>query len=56
MLEAATEAGNSVISTLSGEDNTDYDYIRTAVRDETDGVVEGRLDGASLEDKTLHTN
>jgi hypothetical protein len=56
MLDAAHEAGNHVIGELSGQDNTDYDAIESVVRNETDSVIEGRMDGATISDRTIHTN
>jgi len=54
--EAVMEGAYHVTGELSGQDNTDYYQIAEVVEQRTDSVIEGRLDGASLEDKTLHTN
>lgn len=52
MLEAAREANDE----LDGPESVNYDYIGEIVEQNTDNVVEARMNGARIEDREIHTN
>lgn len=42
-------------NTIDANDVTDYSYIAEKVHETVDAIIEGRLDGATIEDKRLRT-
>jgi len=54
MVGASMEAAQFILDRQS--DMTDYDYIGQQITENTDSVVESRIDGATISDRTIHTN
>jgi len=58
MKAAAMETGQHILDSIDGyiSDGTDYDTIANIVQEQTDNVVESRINGAVIDSKTIRTN